>query len=193
MLSSQDNAGEDCSVFVAPDGTVQEVMCCDYGFRSGFGRLYQGGDGEIPKNAFALVRARLGSAAHGCCMLSAAPSSPLLSPCAVRCSNRYCALQHVAPLIILSAWARPSLHAIVDRVAEGSSSCGRRRVQQELVVLCAPGIRGGRTSARSSSSCGAASASMSTARSGQPRRPRPSSRGCAGTPSSPLLAWNLAV
>ena len=30
-------------------------MCCDYGFRSGFGRLYQGGDGEIPKNLFALV------------------------------------------------------------------------------------------------------------------------------------------
>ncbi len=46
---------DDCSVFVAPDGNIQEVMCCDYGFRSGFGRLYQGGDGEIPKNALALV------------------------------------------------------------------------------------------------------------------------------------------
>jgi ubiquinol oxidase len=56
VLSSVDNAGGDCSVFVGPDGEVQEVMCCDYGFRSGFGRLYQGGDGEIPKNAFALVR-----------------------------------------------------------------------------------------------------------------------------------------
>ena len=54
MLTSADN--EDCTVFVAPDGNIQEVMCCDYGFRSGFGRLYQGGDGEIPKNAFALVR-----------------------------------------------------------------------------------------------------------------------------------------
>lgn len=54
MLSSSDN--EDCSVFVAPDGNIHEVMCCDYGFRSGFGRLYQGGDGEIPKSAFALVR-----------------------------------------------------------------------------------------------------------------------------------------
>jgi len=43
-------------VFVAPDGNIQEVMCCDYGFRSGFGRLYQGGDGEIPKSAIALVR-----------------------------------------------------------------------------------------------------------------------------------------
>lgn len=56
VLSSIDNSGEDCKVFVSPDGTVQEVMCCDYGFRSGFGRLYQGGDGEIPKNFFALVR-----------------------------------------------------------------------------------------------------------------------------------------
>lgn len=32
-----------------------QVMCCDYGFRSGFGRLYQGEDGEIPKNIFQLV------------------------------------------------------------------------------------------------------------------------------------------
>ncbi len=55
VLTSQDNEGEDCKVFVSPDGSVQEVMCCDYGFRSGFGRLYQGGDGEIPKNFFALV------------------------------------------------------------------------------------------------------------------------------------------
>ncbi|BDA41368.1 probable ubiquinol oxidase 4, chloroplastic/chromoplastic at C-terminar half [Coccomyxa sp. Obi] len=54
VLTSQDNEGEDCKVFIAPDGSVQEVMCCDYGFRSGFGRLYQGGDGEIPKNFFAL-------------------------------------------------------------------------------------------------------------------------------------------
>ena len=53
VLTSADS--DDCSVFVAPDGNIQEVMCCDYGFRSGFGRLYQGGDGEIPKNALALV------------------------------------------------------------------------------------------------------------------------------------------
>jgi hypothetical protein len=31
-------------------------MCGDYGFRSGFGRLYQGGDGEIPAAAWELVR-----------------------------------------------------------------------------------------------------------------------------------------
>jgi hypothetical protein len=37
---------------------VMQVMCCDYGFRSGFGRLYQGGDGEIPANFFSLVRSR---------------------------------------------------------------------------------------------------------------------------------------
>lgn len=30
-------------------------MCCDYGFRSGVGRLYQGRTGEVPKNFFALV------------------------------------------------------------------------------------------------------------------------------------------
>ena len=73
---------EDCPVFIDKDGNVKEVgfisvasllqftacrmtnspdkgalqaMCCDYGFRSGFGRLYQGGDGEIPKNLFELV------------------------------------------------------------------------------------------------------------------------------------------
>ena len=31
-------------------------MCGDYGFRSGVGRLYQGGDGEVPASAFTLVR-----------------------------------------------------------------------------------------------------------------------------------------
>ncbi len=51
-------------MFVAPDGNIQEVMCCDYGFRSGFGRLYQGGDGEIPKSAFALVRSSLAAKGH---------------------------------------------------------------------------------------------------------------------------------
>lgn len=34
----------------------QQIMCGDYGFRSGFGRLYQGGDGEIPAAAWELVR-----------------------------------------------------------------------------------------------------------------------------------------
>ena len=57
MLNSQDGPGHgECDVFVAPDGNVKEVLCYDYGFRSGFGRLYQGGDGEIPKGFFALAR-----------------------------------------------------------------------------------------------------------------------------------------
>ena len=59
MLNSQDGPGHgECDVFVAPDGNVKEVLCYDYGFRSGFGRLYQGGDGEIPKGFFALARPR---------------------------------------------------------------------------------------------------------------------------------------
>ena len=41
--------------------TLTQVMCCDYGFRSGFGRLYQGEDGEIPKNIFQLVCPSAGS------------------------------------------------------------------------------------------------------------------------------------
>ena len=40
---------------------LTQVMCCDYGFRSGFGRLYQGEDGEIPKNIFQLVCFSAGS------------------------------------------------------------------------------------------------------------------------------------
>lgn len=57
MLNSQDGPGHgECDVFLAPDGSVKEVLCYDYGFRSGFGRLYQGGDGEIPKGFFALAR-----------------------------------------------------------------------------------------------------------------------------------------
>lgn len=35
--------------------TCVQAMCCDYGFRSGVGRLYQGSTGEVPKNFFALV------------------------------------------------------------------------------------------------------------------------------------------
>ncbi len=59
VLNLQDGPGHgECDVFVAPDGQVKEVLCYDYGFRSGFGRLYQGGDGEIPKGFLALVRPR---------------------------------------------------------------------------------------------------------------------------------------
>jgi len=31
------------------------VMCCDYGFRTGSGRLYQDMYGEVPDNVFAIV------------------------------------------------------------------------------------------------------------------------------------------
>ncbi|KAK9801410.1 hypothetical protein WJX73_007777 [Symbiochloris irregularis] len=43
-----------CEVYVDADGAVVPVMCVDYGFRSGFGRLNQGIDGEIPKNIVSL-------------------------------------------------------------------------------------------------------------------------------------------
>ncbi|KAK9820361.1 hypothetical protein WJX72_009421 [[Myrmecia] bisecta] len=49
-----DSDDEGCDVFLDSTGQVMEVMCCDYGFRSGFGRLYQGQVGEIPKSFFAL-------------------------------------------------------------------------------------------------------------------------------------------
>ncbi len=32
-----------------------QVMCCDYGFRSGAARMYQAKYGQIPKNAWHLV------------------------------------------------------------------------------------------------------------------------------------------
>jgi hypothetical protein len=37
-----------------PPGLLQ-VMCCDYGFRSGQGRLYQAGYGQIPASAWELA------------------------------------------------------------------------------------------------------------------------------------------
>nr|AAM12876.1 quinol-to-oxygen oxidoreductase [Chlamydomonas reinhardtii] len=46
---------EECSAFIDRDGDFMEVMCCDYGFRSGASRMYQQeNDGRIPKNAFQL-------------------------------------------------------------------------------------------------------------------------------------------
>ena len=37
---------------------LSQVMCGDYGFRSGFGRLYQGGDAQKPASGLALVSGR---------------------------------------------------------------------------------------------------------------------------------------
>eukprot|EP00775_Hariotina_reticulata_P006705 gene6705-6926_t len=44
-----------CPVFVDRDGNFVNVMCCDYGFRSSSGRLYQEGYGQIPKSAWDLA------------------------------------------------------------------------------------------------------------------------------------------
>jgi hypothetical protein len=41
--------------YTCPDGTVVKVMACDYGFRSGSGRLYEEQYGEVPGGIFQLV------------------------------------------------------------------------------------------------------------------------------------------
>lgn len=46
---------EDCDVFIDRDGDFVKVMCCDYGFRAGAGRMYRGNDGRIPMNMFQLA------------------------------------------------------------------------------------------------------------------------------------------
>lgn len=46
---------ENCHIFVDRDGEMIRVMCCDYGFRTGSGRLYQDMYGEVPDNVFAMV------------------------------------------------------------------------------------------------------------------------------------------
>lgn len=48
---------DNCRVFVDRDGDMIRVMCCDYGFRTGSGRLYQDAYGEVPDNVFAMVGA----------------------------------------------------------------------------------------------------------------------------------------
>lgn len=46
---------DECVVVFGSDGEPYEVMCHDYGFRTGTGRLYQVGYGEIPKNVWELA------------------------------------------------------------------------------------------------------------------------------------------
>lgn len=46
---------DNCHIFVDRDGEMIRVMCCDYGFRTGSGRLYQDMYGEVPDNVFAMV------------------------------------------------------------------------------------------------------------------------------------------
>eukprot|EP00879_Flechtneria_rotunda_P018613 GHRR01019531.1.p1 GENE.GHRR01019531.1~~GHRR01019531.1.p1 ORF type:complete len:370 (+),score=88.15 GHRR01019531.1:229-1338(+) len=49
------DADENCPVYMDRDGNFVEVMCCDYGFRSNSGRLYQEGYGQIPLSAWELA------------------------------------------------------------------------------------------------------------------------------------------
>lgn len=44
----------ECQPAYDREGNIVEVMCCDYGFRSGTGRMYQDRFGEIPMNAWEL-------------------------------------------------------------------------------------------------------------------------------------------
>jgi ubiquinol oxidase len=53
-LGSADEEDGSCKTFVSPEGEVMEVMCADYGFRSGNMRLYQDEYGSVPTNAFSL-------------------------------------------------------------------------------------------------------------------------------------------
>eukprot|EP00775_Hariotina_reticulata_P004226 gene4226-4475_t len=46
---------DDCRVFIDRDGEMIRVMCCDYGFRTGAGRLYQEKYGEVPSNVFVMA------------------------------------------------------------------------------------------------------------------------------------------
>ncbi|GFR41184.1 hypothetical protein Agub_g1853, partial [Astrephomene gubernaculifera] len=46
----------ECPVFKDPKGRVIPAMCADYGFRSGAGRLYQEGYGEVPKDVWQLAK-----------------------------------------------------------------------------------------------------------------------------------------
>ena len=183
VLSSQDNAGEDCAVFLTPDGSIQEVMCADYGFRSGFGRLYQGGDGEIPKNFFQLVRGlhRRNGRWH---------SIATMRSCQLW-SRRGRMRWH--PSI---CWDTSGLHGAMTGVERLARSCCMHQAGQrsgnpccweEVKVQCAwHTCRAGQTSGRSSSSCGAPSATTNTRRSARPARPQALSRRCAiiGCPST---------
>eukprot|EP00803_Ostreobium_quekettii_P005253 evm.model.scf_13EXC.9 EVM.evm.TU.scf_13EXC.9 scf_13EXC:133518-136722(-) len=46
---------DECDTIYDRNGDVVEVMCCDYGFRSGTGRMYQDGYRAVPKSAWDLA------------------------------------------------------------------------------------------------------------------------------------------
>ena len=118
-----------------------QVMCGDYGFRSGVGRLYQGGDGEVPASAFTLVRRggglEEGGRAHICARrrgkknLPAStrrpqPSLPLLSLPPFSGRRQLC--QGAArPARIHPVWpppGRPARHAPLHRGRPGGQRPG---------------------------------------------------------------------
>ncbi|KAG1680404.1 hypothetical protein FOA52_015495 [Chlamydomonas sp. UWO 241] len=47
-------AVKDCVVFIDRDDQMVPILCCDYGFRSGTGRMYQDADGKLPDSALAI-------------------------------------------------------------------------------------------------------------------------------------------
>ncbi|GIL72790.1 hypothetical protein Vretimale_4432 [Volvox reticuliferus] len=46
----------ECPLYKDPKGKIIPAMCADYGFRSGAGRLYQEGYGEVPKDVWELAK-----------------------------------------------------------------------------------------------------------------------------------------
>ncbi|WIA39156.1 hypothetical protein OEZ86_005284 [Tetradesmus obliquus] len=46
---------DNCRFFVDRDGEMIRIMCCDYGFRAGAGRLYQDKYGEVPDNVLVMA------------------------------------------------------------------------------------------------------------------------------------------
>lgn len=87
-----------CSCWLCADCSIMPTLylcaahtclaqCCDYGFRTGSGRLYQEMYGEVPDNVFAMVSESAGSAppatvsalqhacSRGLCQLPATPGT----------------------------------------------------------------------------------------------------------------------
>ncbi|PNW85119.1 hypothetical protein CHLRE_03g172500v5 [Chlamydomonas reinhardtii] len=56
-ISAPVTTGEgECPLFQTREGKIVPAMCADYGFRSGSGRLYQEGYGEVPKDVWQLAK-----------------------------------------------------------------------------------------------------------------------------------------
>ncbi|KAF6256800.1 plastid terminal oxidase [Scenedesmus sp. NREL 46B-D3] len=55
LATASQEPTDTCRFFVDRDGQMIRVMCCDYGFRAGAGRLYQDKYGEVPDNVFVMA------------------------------------------------------------------------------------------------------------------------------------------